>query len=127
MRRFANRQKDGYYYQLIQSSEWHRLRLRKWKAENGLCERCRQHGIVTPAVAVHHIIPVLKDRNRYNMRQRCFSYENLMCVCQDCHDALHAELDSKSKNSLRDGVRSEANEMSKRMLGVEMDRELLEE
>lgn len=125
--KYADRKKEGYYYTLIQSKEWQRLRKRKWTAEEGLCERCRKNGIITPAVAVHHIRPVLLDRNHVNMQQRCFDYSNLMCVCQACHEAMHAELKSQSRAKRLEGVKNEANEMAKRMFGQGIDPTVLEE
>lgn len=125
MRRYQK--KDSYYYTLIQSTQWRVLRNQKMKDCNGLCERCLKQGVVTPATEVHHITPVERDKNRAMMAARCFDYNNLMCVCRDCHDALHGEMQSHTMAARVAGVRQEAKDMAEMLLGEELNRDKLTE
>ena len=95
------------YMQLLQSREWRELRAAKIRDCQGLCERCKELGIITAAKTVHHIKPVesvddgpleiLLER----MRQRCFDYNNLMLLCADCHHRAHEELRSHAGQGTR--------------------------
>lgn len=120
MRRYQP--KDSYYYTLIQSREWRQLRAQKMRESEGLCERCRKAGVITAATEVHHIAPVEQDKNRVLMRQRCFDPNNLICVCRECHDALHDELKSHTMAARVQGARAEAQTMAEQLLGEGIDR-----
>ena len=57
---------------------------RRWYlAGHPLCERCESAGRVTPAVLVHHIVPVEQSPA---LR---LAVENLQALCRDCHEELH--------------------------------------
>lgn len=60
---------------------WYRLRA-IILAEQPLCVRCLREGKHTPAVDVHHIVPVRQDPA---LR---LEPDNLMPVCRACHSVL---------------------------------------
>ena len=68
----------GYDYRWKKLSE----RIRK---ERPLCERCEAQGIVTAATEVHHKVPI--DEAPWLRLER----SNLMCVCNECHQEIHAK------------------------------------
>jgi 5-methylcytosine-specific restriction protein A len=62
---------------------WHRIRAR-YAAAHPLCERCLQEGKLTPVEEVHHIVPVSRGGTH--------AEENLMSLCQSCHNRIHHEM-----------------------------------
>jgi 5-methylcytosine-specific restriction protein A len=63
-------------------SRWQKLRLYKL-ARNPLCERCESLGRIERASLVHHIKPI-------NDGGAVLDMDNLMSVCEVCHDKLHS-------------------------------------
>ena len=53
----------------------------------GLCEKCRQRGLIVPAEEVHHKIK-LTPKN-INRPEITMNWENLIALCQDCHKEMH--------------------------------------
>lgn len=80
-----------FYY----SKEWRRLRDIKFKAEMGLCEECRAKGIIREGKEIHHILPIDKY---WECR---LHYDNLVCLCSDCHNAKHERI-SKLQQFLKE-------------------------
>lgn len=78
------------------SPTWKHLRLSKL-IECPLCERCKEEGKITPATDVHHKI-TWQDKGQ-EWRTYAFDYENLMSLCEECHYAIHNELNSKKKET----------------------------
>lgn len=62
---------------------WKRIRDR-YIAEHPLCEDCLKEGKMTPAIEVHHILPV-KNGGTNNR-------ENLTSLCKSCHIKRHIAL-----------------------------------
>lgn len=95
------RNKNSYYYQLIHSAQW--LKLRKQKlTDQPTCERCQsQHDWPVPATEVHHIMPCETARTHAAINHLMFSYANLMSLCHECHVAIHKEMRSQSKETIR--------------------------
>ena len=57
--------------------------MRDWYiARHPLCEDCEAHGKVTPAVLVHHVVPLKDGGERLDP-------DNLRALCTDCHEAIH--------------------------------------
>lgn len=63
---------------------WRNLSLRK-RGENPLCEDCDAKGITTPAVHVHHIVPI---NEAPHLR---LAWSNLVSLCIPCHDLRHGK------------------------------------
>lgn len=62
---------------------WKRIRDR-YITLHPLCERCKGNGRLTPAVEVHHKLPVSQG-GQHNK-------ENLMALCRSCHNKIHLEI-----------------------------------
>ena len=51
------------------------------------------------AVDVHHIKPVESAKTLMEMEQLCFDANNLQALCIPCHQRIHRELRSHSKEA----------------------------
>ncbi len=60
---------------------WRKIRAQHL-AEHPLCEVCKQEDRTTPAVEVHHIIPLSKGGTHDS--------DNLMSLCVSCHSRITA-------------------------------------
>jgi len=76
------------YDDFYQNPAWRRLRARKFASACGLCERCKAKGVIRPGKEVHHIIPIEKN---WELR---YSFENLILLCAECHNAEHDRVSS---------------------------------
>ena len=56
---------------------WRRVRA-IYLSRHPLCERCKQHGWLRPAVDVHHIKPIADGGDVYDLG-------NLEALCRTCH------------------------------------------
>lgn len=63
------------------SRKWNKVRMVKLK-QNPLCEMCEDKGLITPAVLVHHIVPISEGG-------AVLEYDNLMSLCTKCHGEVH--------------------------------------
>lgn len=63
--------------------EWQRIRDR-YATAHPYCERCLEEGRMTLMDEVHHIVPISKGGTH--------DPENLMSLCQSCHNRIHLEL-----------------------------------
>ena len=71
------------------SKQWHHLR-QYYIRRHPLCEICLSKDIIKPADEVHHkrfILSGSTDEERYLLLT---DESNLMSVCSECHDKLHA-------------------------------------
>ena len=69
------------------SKAWQTCRNEYMKSQHYLCEACLKRGIYKPAEIVHHIIeldPVTIDKPEISL-----SWNNLECVCRECHAERH--------------------------------------
>ena len=71
------------------SQAWKLTRKAYKKSVGGLCERCREQGIVKPGVIVHHKVWLTP----YNIADphRTLDWDNLQLVCRDCHAEIHKD------------------------------------
>ena len=53
---------------------------------NPTCKLCDEQGRVTPSDHVHHIVGIVEDPSKM------FDPDNLMALCQPCHDAIHGRV-----------------------------------
>lgn len=74
---------NGFY----QSNTWVRCREAYKKSVGGLCEMCKQSGILSAGRVVHHIIH-LTEENCHDP-QIAYGFDNLMLLCQSCHESVH--------------------------------------
>ena len=62
---------------------WRRLRRLKLRSDP-LCEDCYRMGRVTPATMVHHVVTI---EQAPDIR---LAWDNLMSLCEACHDVRHS-------------------------------------
>lgn len=87
---------------IYNSKTWKQLR-NSYFAENPLCERCLEKGIIKPAEQVHHVQPFLTGKTYEEKMQLAYDYNNLMSVCKQCHSDIHKELNElKRQNKDKD-------------------------
>lgn len=75
---------------LYRSRAWENVRQVVIDRAHGLCERCAEHGRLTPGYIVHHKVPLTPE----NVNDPSVALEPSMCmyVCKECHEEIHAEL-----------------------------------
>lgn len=70
------------------SGAWHRCKAYVWRRAGGLCERCRDKGLIVAADVVHHIDPITPAN--INDPRITLNPANLMCLCARCHAEVHS-------------------------------------
>jgi 5-methylcytosine-specific restriction protein A len=84
------------YQEIYQDKRWKFIRAAKLR-EKPICERCEQKNRVTTADQVHHKIPFAWGRSPEEIDRLAFDYDNMMSVCNSCHDEIHVELEQNNK------------------------------
>lgn len=79
MRDFAK----GFY----KSQSWRRCRDAYARSVGGLCEQCRDRGLIRAGEIVHHKEHISPDN--ISDPRVLLDWENLRLVCRDCHAELH--------------------------------------
>lgn len=106
-KRNNSRKKHG-VHELIQkhvysTTRWQRVR-KAYFMEHPLCERCLAEGSegrTKETEEIHHIIPLKTCNGDLNyLLQLAFDYDNLMAVCQKCHEEIHAEMRAQHKRKI---------------------------
>lgn len=69
------------------SKAWQRCRENYAKSKGRLCEICLAKGKIVPSEIVHHKIPI--SVNNVDDPNITLNWDNLQCVCRECHAALH--------------------------------------
>ena len=73
-----------YFYS---SKRWKVCRAAYAKSKRNLCEVCLEKGLFVPAVIVHHKIELTPEN--INDPNVTLNWDNLQCVCRDCHAQIH--------------------------------------
>lgn len=117
------------YVRLMNSAEWQRIRAKQLH-DSPNCEMCLKRRIVNDKnLVVHHIVEVETGRTVEEQRQLAFAEStykrdaagglvyskegppirlsgNLMTLCRRCHNKLHAEKKSHSKQAHKEREKS---------------------
>lgn len=93
--------RDPRYQKLLNAKEWQQVRRIVWQRANGLCERCKAEGKITPGVDCHHRIPVESAKTLEEMRRLAYSIDNVQLLCIACHVKTHEEARSHTTESLK--------------------------
>jgi len=72
------------------SKAWRRTRKAYFESVHGLCERCRERGVVRAGEIVHHKIHLTPQN--IGDPSITLGYTNLELVCRDCHAQEHPEI-----------------------------------
>ena len=80
------------------TARWRHVR-NSYFMEHPLCERCLSEGRTKETEEIHHVIPLKACGGDINyLLQLAFDYDNnLMAVCSQCHEDIHAEMRAKHK------------------------------
>ncbi|MBO5963151.1 MAG: HNH endonuclease [Bacteroidales bacterium] len=74
-----------------QSAEWKSLREARFGFADGLCEKCKEKGIVRAGREVHHRISIEEDWSKR------LDFDNLVLLCPDCHNSEHERISPLQK------------------------------
>ncbi len=66
---------------------WVNARDMAYKRAGGLCERCREKGLIVPGEEVHHKIPITKAN--VTDPEITLNLDNLILLCRACHEEQH--------------------------------------
>ena len=77
-----------YAARFYKSKAWQECAAAYKKSKGGLCEECLKHGIIRPAVIVHHKIHI-STMNIYNP-EITLNWNNLEALCRECHAKRHS-------------------------------------
>lgn len=67
------------------STQWRKVRAMRMKIDNNECQVCKAEGKHTPAEMVHHVVHVRDNP------MLALSLENLLSLCNICHNKEHPE------------------------------------
>ena len=99
-----SRKKHG-VHELIQkhvysTARWRNL-VKVKKMMNPLCERCLSQNRVKECEEIHHVTPLKTCNGDLNyLLQLAFDYDNLMALCCQCHEEIHAEMRAQHKRKI---------------------------
>ena len=99
--------KDEDYKRMVHTTRW--LTLRKAVlTRHPVCESCEKDGRLTPAVEVHHIVPVETALTYMEKQNLMFDPHNLMALCHNCHVSIHMSMGKGTKANARERSREKA-------------------
>ena len=96
--------RDPRYQRLLNDRRWCELRI-AYLREHPLCERCIREGkaagvpegYITPAIDVHHRVPVETAKTLQEMERLAYDWNNLEALCIPCHSRTHREMGKGTK------------------------------
>lgn len=84
---------------IYQNPRWRLLREAKLN-QCPICECCHKNGVIMPATQVHHKISFM-SADGYERESLAFDITNLLSVCEDCHQEIHANNMTNSGEMLK--------------------------
>lgn len=93
--------RDPRYQKLLNSKRWQEVKVIVWRRAEGLCERCKAEGRLTPGVDCHHIVPVERAKTPEEMERLCYDANNCQLLCVPCHIAVHKQMNSHKKEQVK--------------------------
>jgi 5-methylcytosine-specific restriction protein A len=85
---YERHQRDRNLKKHYDSPAWRRLR-RAFLLRHPLCQSCEAHGKYTPALEVHHVVPLSQGGTDFE--------GNLQALCKVCHSQHHAAAGTRWK------------------------------
>ena len=95
----ANRRKELQAF--YNTPAWRRTREAYRQSVGGLCEDCKDKGIIRAGDCVHHVIP-LSPTNLSN-ENITLNWANLRLLCDECHARVHQERGDETSVGRRKG------------------------
>lgn len=97
--------RDPRYQKLLNSKRWLEVKAIVWKRAQGLCERCKEEGIITGSLQsqldCHHIVPVETGRTEMEMERLAYDVSNVRLLCVACHIKTHQEMHSFDRENVQ--------------------------
>ena len=92
------------YQRLLNSKRWRQVKAYVDARAEGLCERCKREGFITPGVDHHHIVPMesANPDDPKAMERLAFAVNNIELLCVPCHIKTHQEMRSHSKEKVKE-------------------------
>lgn len=84
--RCMSRGKQAEFYT---SLEWRRCREAYKKSVGGLCELCKDKGLIVPGKIVHHVVHITPEN--VDNPEITLNFSNLKLLCMDCHAEVHGK------------------------------------
>lgn len=78
---------QGLFLKFYSTTAWANCRESYLKSVGGLCEMCKEKGLITPAEIVHHKTHITAEN--IDDPNITLSYDNLLAVCRKHHGELH--------------------------------------
>ena len=97
--------RDKRYQKLLNSPRWAEVKRIVWQRAEGLCERCRREGYITPGVDCHHKTPVESAKTEEEMRRLAYNVSNIELLCVPCHIKTHQEMRSHKADKVAENKR----------------------
>lgn len=72
-------------YGFYQTVRWTKTAIYIRRKYNYTCQKCGKKGTY-----VHHINPLTQEDYILRPVKKCFSEDNLTCLCHDCHEKEHS-------------------------------------
>ena len=86
---YPKRNKSKLIYDSVYNTQtWRNIR-KAYLMEHPLCERCLEHNKTTASSEVHHKYEISNGSNTLEMKDIGFDYNNLMALCEECHQEIH--------------------------------------
>ena len=126
--------RDPRYQRLLNDRRWRELRI-AYLREHPLCERCIREGkaagvpdgYITPAIDVHHRVPVETAKTLQEMERLAYDWNNLEALCIPCHSRTHREMGKGTKALAKQRAQERHNRwidsMTKRFTNTNNDNE----
>ena len=93
--------RDKRYQKLLNSPRWAEVKAFVDARAEGLCERCKRDGFITPGKDHHHIIPVESAKTEQEMERLAYDWQNnIELLCVPCHIKTQEEMHSHKKEQV---------------------------
>lgn len=79
-------ERDSKYNKFYKSKEWNTVRQLAIVRDHALCKDCLDNNVITPYNTVHHVVPIKEDWSRR------LDINNLICLCESCHQKRHSSM-----------------------------------
>jgi 5-methylcytosine-specific restriction endonuclease McrA len=87
---------------MLNDKRWIETKRVVWQRAEGLCEWCKRDGYIVAGVDCHHIIPFESAKTQAEMERLCYDPNNCVLLCIPCHQRVHVELMSKTKEKVKE-------------------------
>ena len=98
--------RDPRYQRLLNSKRWQMVKAIVWKRAGGLCERCKEEGIITGSLQsqldCHHIKPVETGCTVQEMERLAYDVNNIRLLCVACHIKVHQDMRTHTKEKVKE-------------------------